>query len=120
MAPLSATAALTVSFPDPSRYTDAGADAVERERVTQDIERHLQGLAQRYLPPQQELKIEVLDIDLAGRIHHLRHSTPDVRVLNGGADWPAIKLRYSLQANAKTKEGSSHVDRDAQFRYIND
>jgi len=30
------------------------------------------------------------------------------------------RLRYSLQANAKTKEGSSHVDRDAQFRYIND
>ncbi|MGV8119089.1 MAG: ISAzo13 family transposase [Candidatus Xenobiia bacterium LiM19] len=26
---------------------------------------------------------------------------------------------YSLQANAKTKEGSSNQDRDAQFRYIN-
>ena len=27
---------------------------------------------------------------------------------------------YSLQANRKTREGSRHVDRDAQFRYIND
>ena len=27
---------------------------------------------------------------------------------------------YSLQANRKTREGSSHSDRDAQFRYIND
>ena len=27
--------------------------------------------------------------------------------------------RYSLQANRKTKEGSSHPDRDAQFGYIN-
>jgi hypothetical protein len=26
---------------------------------------------------------------------------------------------YSLQANAKTREGTSHPDRDAQFRYIN-
>jgi hypothetical protein len=26
---------------------------------------------------------------------------------------------YSLQANRKTKEGSSHPDRDAQFQYIN-
>jgi len=26
---------------------------------------------------------------------------------------------YSLQANRKTREGSTHVDRDAQFRYIN-
>jgi transposase len=27
---------------------------------------------------------------------------------------------YSLQANRKTREGSQHLDRDAQFRYIND
>jgi len=29
------------------------------------------------------------------------------------------ELGYSLQANKKTLEGSSHEDRDAQFRYIN-
>ncbi len=28
-------------------------------------------------------------------------------------------LGYSLQGNRKTKEGSSHPDRDAQFKYIN-
>ena len=30
------------------------------------------------------------------------------------------QLGYSLQANRKTREGSSHVDRDAQFQYIGD
>ena len=30
------------------------------------------------------------------------------------------KLDYSLQANRKTREGSSHPDRDAQFHYINE
>ncbi len=30
------------------------------------------------------------------------------------------ELGYSLQANRKAREGSSHPDRDAQFRYIND
>jgi hypothetical protein len=30
------------------------------------------------------------------------------------------QLRYSLQAPSKQKEGSSHPDRDSQFRYIND
>jgi transposase len=30
------------------------------------------------------------------------------------------KLDYSLQSNRKTREGSNHPDRDAQFRYIND
>ena len=28
-------------------------------------------------------------------------------------------MGYSLQANRKTREGSQHVDRDAQFQYIN-
>jgi hypothetical protein len=28
-------------------------------------------------------------------------------------------LGYSLQANSKTREGSKHIDRDAQFQYIN-
>jgi Rhodopirellula transposase DDE domain len=30
------------------------------------------------------------------------------------------KLDYSLQSNRKTREGSNHPDRDAQFHYIND
>ena len=30
------------------------------------------------------------------------------------------KLDYSLQANRKTREGTNHPDRDAQFHYIND
>jgi hypothetical protein len=28
-------------------------------------------------------------------------------------------MRYSLQANSKVREGGQHIDRDAQFRYIN-
>jgi hypothetical protein len=30
------------------------------------------------------------------------------------------QLNYTLQANHKTREGSNHPDRDAQFHYIND
>jgi hypothetical protein len=30
------------------------------------------------------------------------------------------KLDYTLQSNRKTREGSSHPDRDVQFHYIND
>ena len=29
------------------------------------------------------------------------------------------ELNYSLQANSKTLEGTGHIDRDAQFEYIN-
>ena len=41
--------------------------------------------------------------------HHISH-TVVAELLHG--------LGYSLQGNAKTREGRQHVDRDAQFRYI--
>jgi len=41
---------------------------------------------------------------------HQVHFTTVAKLLRG--------LGYSLQANAKTKEGGSHPDRDAQFRHI--
>ena len=42
--------------------------------------------------------------------HHVSHHTI-ARLLDD--------LHYSLQANRKTKEGSAHPDRDAQFEHIN-
>lgn len=36
------------------------------------------------------------------------------------ADLLVGELKFSLQANAKTREGRQHPDRDGQFRYIND
>ncbi|GII26492.1 ISAzo13 family transposase [Planosporangium mesophilum] len=62
----------------------------------------------------------------------LRWTTKSTRKLVGellkqgwriSADTVADILRaegFSLQANAKTLEGSQHPDRDAQFRYLND
>ena len=41
---------------------------------------------------------------------HRVHFTTVAKLLRG--------LGYSLQANAKTREGASHPDRDAQFRHI--
>jgi hypothetical protein len=52
---------------------------------------------------------------LADELTEQRHpvSAPTVAALLRAAD-------YSLQANAKTREGASHPDRNAQFQYIND
>ena len=46
-----------------------------------------------------------------GELGHRVHFTSVAKLLRG--------LGYSLQANSKTREGSSHPDRDAQFRHIN-
>jgi hypothetical protein len=51
---------------------------------------------------------------LAEELQRRNHAVTDRTVAT------LLKLAgYSLQANRKTKEGSSHPDRDAQFRHIN-
>src|SRR5215470_6718956 len=51
---------------------------------------------------------------LAEELRRLGHATSHRRVAELLHD-----LGYSLQANRKTLEGTSHPDRDAQFTYIN-
>jgi len=53
---------------------------------------------------------------LASALSRMGHEVSDRTVLK------LLKnpLRYSLQANRKTREGSNHPDRDAQFHYINE
>jgi hypothetical protein len=55
------------------------------------------------------LSARTLSVALEGLGHHISH-TVVAELLHG--------LGYSLQGNAKTREGRQHVDRDAQFRYI--
>ena len=55
----------------------------------------------------------------------LRHLTAELRKLRHRVGHNVVakllcKMGYSLQANRKTREGTSHPDRDAQFGYIND
>src|SRR6266704_2016903 len=55
------------------------------------------------------LSARTLAVALEGLGHHISH-TVVAELLHG--------LGYSLQGNAKTREGRQHVDRDAQFRSI--
>jgi transposase len=50
--------------------------------------------------------------DGLGELGHRVHFTSVAKLLRD--------LGYSLQANAKTREGTSHPDRDGQFRHINE
>lgn len=53
--------------------------------------------------------------NLGGELRERGHEISDRSVA------PLLRqLGYSLQANAKMREGASHPDRDAQFRHIND
>lgn len=96
-----AAAALSVVFVDPGRFTDAAyshpqGTEQQRAEVQRDIERHLRQLVEQGLPAGDALRIEVLDIDLAGWFEPFRfRAGTDVRVLRD-ITWPRINLHYTL------------------------
>lgn len=105
---------MEVNFVEPSKYIDAGSSAVDIERTTKALGEYLQSLG-RDLPDGQTLRIDVLDIDLAGWVR----TTPraDTRVLRGNADGPRIKLRYTLQADGR--ELAAGEETVADLYYLN-
>lgn len=108
----SAMAGVTVAYDNPQNFTDAklyyGFSKVDKF-VLKDLGRHLDKLGQRYLPADQTLKIEVLDIDLAGYFRRFGRAGDNVRILDQ-ATWPRIKLRYTLSKDgAVLSEGEDYL-----------
>jgi len=105
-------AGVTVSFPAPERHPDAGYPAAQAQGTRGEIARHLEALGARHLKPGQELRIEVLDINLAGRVRH--NATSDVRVMRAG-DWPQIRLRYELETPGEATRKAEEVVSDREY-----
>lgn len=99
IASASALAAATVSFVQPENMTDVPRFASDLRSMETVFREHLDELASK-LPAGQELKVEFLDIDLAGDVFP-RVPVRDIRVMKGRADWPRMHLRYSLEQDGK-------------------
>ena len=96
-----------VSYVQPDRFTDIGFGSIDRERTLQSLTEYFDTLGKR-LPDGQTLRIEVLDVDLAGEIWP--RSAHEVRVLRGRADWPNMTLRYTLLEGSRTvKAGEARL-----------
>jgi hypothetical protein len=109
----SAQAAATVSFVHPENMTDVprfGSDLQSMETVFRE---HINELASR-LPAGQELKVEFLDIDLAGDVFP-RVPVRDIRVMKGRADWPRMHLRYSLEHDGKVLRSGDREVADPNY-----
>jgi len=104
LAAASAQAAVVVSFTQPERYSDIGRWGEDAQPVIAEIERHLQRLGSRYLSPNDTLRIEVLDIDLAGVQWPVGSTRQPTRIIRSAADWPKITLRYTLESGGRTSE----------------
>ena len=108
VASVSASAAATVTYANPDKMTDVPRFQVDREGMESDFQEHFNKLSAK-LPAGQELKVEILDIDLAGDVFP-RVAVQNIRVLRGRADWPRMHLRYSIEENGKVlRSGEEHL-----------
>jgi len=106
MVPL-ATAATSVEvvFKNPEKFSDASLDSPGYERgadtyVMKELSSYIQKLGERYLPPGQQLQIEIRNIDLAGRYEPWRLNAYEVRFMRD-ITWPSIDLHYVLRQNGQ-------------------
>ncbi len=115
----SATAAVTVKFVAPEHFRDLPFSPIDRAQVLKELGEHFVKL-EKSLPPGQDLQVEVTDLDMAGRILPNFRGNQDLRVLRGGADWPHMKLRYTLSANGQViSSGEEQLSDMAYLDHIN-
>jgi hypothetical protein len=89
-----------VAFTHPETYADVRDSNRETSPNLATIALYLQGLGARYLPAEQSLHVEVLDVDLAGKLRS-SFRWGMVRVLGGPLDWPRMTLRYQLEEHGR-------------------
>jgi hypothetical protein len=105
-----AQADVKVTFVKPEQFADMPFGQSEKDRVLKELEAHFGKLGAKGLSADQVLKVDVTDIDLAGRLNFSGHGPMDMRILNGRADWPRMSLHYSLEANGKVlQSGDVHL-----------
>lgn len=110
-----ALAAVSVTYVKPDSYTDVRYRFEPDERVLTGIKEHLVQLGRKYLRDDQELSIEVLDIDLAGRTN-VSVLKPDLRVIvDQRGDWPRIRLRYRLETAGRVVAHGEETVSDPSF-----
>lgn len=101
MAAGSAGAAVTVSYVAPDKFADVPYAVAEREHTLRGLTEHFNWLGNK-LAPGQDLRIDVLDVDLAGHLVPSVSQGGEVRVLGDlGTDSPRVRLRFSLEENGQ-------------------
>ena len=97
-----------VNFIEPEQFADLGRSTFDREHALKSLGDYIRKLGAR-LPEGQTLSIDVTDIDLAGELRYW--GAHELRVLRGRADWPQLKLRWTLQSGDGTfRRGEARLD----------
>lgn len=110
-----ASAAVTAAFSHPENFREMPFAQYDRDQVLKELSDHFARLG-KDLPPGQDLRVEVLDLGLAGHIRPNFRGQQDIRILRGGADWPTMVVRYTLESNGKVI--ASGEDRLSDMSYL--
>ncbi len=109
-----ASAGVTVNYIEPDRFSDLPFASWERDETLKELTEHFAKLGAQ-LPPGQDLRIDVKDIDLAGREYPTR-GVRDLRVVrSNGADWPRIDLHYTVEQDGRVLRSGDAQLRDMAF-----
>ena len=109
-----ASAGVTVNYIEPDRFSDVPFASWERDETLKELTEHFARLGAQ-LPPGQDLRIDVKDIDLAGREYPTR-GVRDLRVVrSNGADWPRIDLHYTVEQDGRVLRSGDAQLRDMAF-----
>lgn len=113
-----ARAEVDVTFTAPEKFVDAGLrrhnGAQSRDLALRTIREQLVALGRRYLGPDQNLRIEILDVDLAGEIEWW-HGAYDIRYLRDYT-WPKVKLRYTLEESGRPLRSAEETVSDPSYQ----
>ena len=112
---LSATAGqAVVTFSHPENYSDFPDMDSDRQELLKKLANHFIKQAAK-LPASQELKVEVLDVDLAGDLRPGFRFPRDIRVVRGRIDWPKMTVRFTLTENGRVVQSGEEQLNDMAF-----
>jgi hypothetical protein len=96
-----ATAGVSVEFVAPERYADIGRLQAERQRTLEGLRAVFESLGAAHLPSGQSLRIEVLNVDLAGELLPSTR-TPGTDIRTRRSSSPArIAFRWTLSEDGR-------------------
>jgi len=108
----SVCAEVVVNYVHPERFSDFPTDQHDRERAFRELTKHFDELGAK-LPEGQTLRIDVKDVDLAGREGPKRAVT-NLRTYTS-LDWPRIDLQFEIKSSGQTVRSGEATLRDMEF-----
>ena len=109
-----ASAAVTVTYVNTEKMTDVPRFETDRKSMEINFREFFEELAKK-MPEGQDLKVEILDIDLAGDVFP-RVPIRDVGVTKGSYDFPRIHLRYSIEQDGKVLRSGERELADRNYQ----